>query len=121
MKNILITACLIFSFLLSTATLAATGCKGKSKSSCMASDKCTWVSSYKNKSGNTVKAYCRAAPGKAKSMSKTKSEKVSKKAKSTKAKKTEKPRKTKKSVKTEKQTTKKEKTKKMVKKTKKTT
>ncbi len=44
---------------------AATVCKGKSKSQCASSSDCSWVSSYKTKSGAKVSGYCRAKPGKA--------------------------------------------------------
>ena len=43
---------------------AANECKGLGKSSCSANPDCTWVSSYKTKTGSVIKAYCRLKPGK---------------------------------------------------------
>lgn len=42
---------------------AESACKGLSKGKCGTG--CTWVDSYKTKTGNTVNGYCRTKPGKA--------------------------------------------------------
>ena len=54
----------------------AAECKGMSKSKCEKSDQCTYVNSYKTKSGNKVAAYCR---NKGKSSSGSKKKKGDKK------------------------------------------
>ncbi len=45
----------------------AADCKGLEKGKCEKSDSCTWVNSYKTKSGKTVSAYCRNKGGKSSS------------------------------------------------------
>ena len=45
----------------------AIDCKGLSKVKCDGSPDCSWVKSYKTKTGKTVDGYCRAKPGKNKS------------------------------------------------------
>ncbi|MES9976136.1 MAG: chromosome partitioning protein ParB [Candidatus Thiodiazotropha sp.] len=97
--NIVVISLLIFH----PATHAAKQCKGLSKSSCNASGNCTWVNSYKTKTGTKVGAYCRTKSGKKtmateKQKKKTKAvkEKKSKKSKSEKAKKGKKDKKAKK-------------------------
>ncbi len=44
--------------------LAASSCKGLVKSKCVGKPACSWVDSYKTKSGTHVKGHCRAKPGK---------------------------------------------------------
>ena len=62
---------------------AASNCKGKSRTVCQASNSCSYVKAHKRKDGAKVKAFCRAKPGKSKSLServtrkKTSSKKVS--------------------------------------------
>jgi hypothetical protein len=43
---------------------AAKECKGLSKKQCGSNDHCSWVASYKTKSGKTVDSYCRNKPKK---------------------------------------------------------
>lgn len=64
---------LIVGLMMSTSVMAASSCKGKSKNSCSTS--CTWVDSYKTKTGSKVNGYCRAKPGKSSSSSASKSSK----------------------------------------------
>jgi len=56
-------------------TFASTGfaasCKGLSQNKCESASDCTWVKSYKTKTGKTVSAYCRAKSGKSSSSSKS--------------------------------------------------
>ncbi|MCV6545747.1 MAG: hypothetical protein OIF56_00430 [Cohaesibacter sp.] len=54
------------------AALAAE-CKGKAKSACSSDKSCTWVKSYKTKTGKNVDGYCRKIGGKAKASSSKKS------------------------------------------------
>ncbi len=49
----------LFSLVICSAAMAVE-CKGLDKGKCEQADACSWVKSYKTKSGNTVKAYCRA-------------------------------------------------------------
>ncbi|MES9829551.1 MAG: chromosome partitioning protein ParB [Candidatus Thiodiazotropha sp.] len=79
--NIMVVSLLIFH----PAAHAAKQCKGLSKSSCNASGNCTWVNSYKTKTGTKVGAYCRTKSGK-----KTAAEKQKKKTKTVKEKKSKK-------------------------------
>ena len=58
---------------------AESACKGLSKSQCGAG--CTWVDSYKTKTGSKVSGYCRAKPGKAAGAAKQKATKAGEKAK----------------------------------------
>ncbi|MEW8689544.1 MAG: chromosome partitioning protein ParB [Candidatus Thiodiazotropha endolucinida] len=58
--NIVVISLLIFH----PAAHAAKQCKGLSKPSCNASGNCTWVNSYKTKTGTKVGAYCRTKSGK---------------------------------------------------------
>ena len=44
--------------------LAQNSCKGIAKSKCESSASCSWVNSYKTKTGTTVNAYCRAKSSK---------------------------------------------------------
>ena len=44
--------------------VAASACKGAQKSACSKNDACSWVESYKTKTGTSVKGHCRAKPGK---------------------------------------------------------
>jgi hypothetical protein len=39
-------------------------CKGVEQTACQANDTCSWVRSYKTKSGTQVSAFCRKKPGK---------------------------------------------------------
>ena len=80
-----------FGFLLLTLSLGgllgATGvqaaqCKGMSKSKCEGAAECSWVKSYKSKSGNTVDAYCRSKPSKSGSKKTTSSKSTDDKKKS---------------------------------------
>lgn len=66
--------------LLVAPTSFAADCKGKSKSACSSNDSCSWVNSYKTKKGNSVKAFCRAKPGKGKKTAKKSSSAKSAKA-----------------------------------------
>jgi hypothetical protein len=45
----------------------AMGCKGLPKNQCDTNADCSWVNSYRMKSGKTVAAYCRSKAGKSKS------------------------------------------------------
>lgn len=63
---------------------AAKLCKGLSKSSCNGNAGCSWINSYKTKTGTKVDAYCRTKPKKAKA-SVNKAHKDVKKMKSPKA------------------------------------
>jgi hypothetical protein len=47
------------------ALAAAKACKGMAMSACDAEATCSWVKSYKNKSGKSVAAHCRAKGKKA--------------------------------------------------------
>ncbi len=47
------------------ALAAAKTCKGMAMSGCQAEATCSWVKSYKNKSGKSVAAHCRAKGKKA--------------------------------------------------------
>ncbi len=58
---------------------AESACKGLSKNKCGGG--CTWVDSYKTKTGNKVSGYCRAKPGKAAAGAKQKATKSADKAK----------------------------------------
>jgi len=49
---------------LSTASHAASGCKGLEASRCTKDATCTWVDGYTTKSGNKVNGYCRSKGGK---------------------------------------------------------
>jgi len=51
-------ATLVIAVGMPTAAQAAQ-CKGMSKSKCEKTEQCTYVNSYKTKSGNKVAAYCR--------------------------------------------------------------
>jgi hypothetical protein len=53
------------------AFAAAKTCKGMAKDACGAEATCSWVKSYKNKSGKEVAAHCRAK-GKTKAKAKPK-------------------------------------------------
>ena len=53
------------------AFAAAKACKGMAKDACAAESSCSWVKSYKNKSGKQVAAHCRAK-GKTKAKAKAK-------------------------------------------------
>ncbi len=44
--------------------VAASSCKGLSKSACGRNAACSWVNSYTTKKGATVEGYCRAKPSK---------------------------------------------------------
>lgn len=46
------------------AALAQNSCKGIAKGKCESSASCSWVNSYKTKTGTTVNAYCRAKSSK---------------------------------------------------------
>lgn len=54
--------------------MAQSSCKGIAKGKCESSASCSWVNSYKTKSGTTVNAYCRAngSKGAAKTSDKSK-------------------------------------------------
>ncbi|WP_419659958.1 hypothetical protein Dvar_02950 [Desulfosarcina variabilis str. Montpellier] len=68
-RNILlITFVVVVGLALTFSPLAfAIDCKGLSKGKCDGSPECSWVKSYKTKTGKTVNGYCRAKPGKNKS------------------------------------------------------
>lgn len=51
------------------SSLSAATCKGMSKSKCESSSDCSWVKSYKTKTGKSVNAYCRTKSGKGKKTS----------------------------------------------------
>jgi len=53
------------------ALAAAKACKGMAMSACEAESSCSWVKSYKNKSGKSVAAHCRAKGKKAATKKKT--------------------------------------------------
>jgi len=55
---------LLFSSIWAVSAYAASPCKGLSKTRCGTQSGCSWVDSYKTKSGTRVKGYCRAKPGK---------------------------------------------------------
>lgn len=55
---------LCFSGFVSSPAMAASKCKGLSKTSCSTNKSCTWVDGYKRKDGVKVKSFCRSAPGK---------------------------------------------------------
>ena len=48
------------------SALAASQCKGMNQKACSADSACSWISSYKTKTGNQVAAYCRTKPVKKK-------------------------------------------------------
>ena len=50
------------------AQAAAKACKGMAMSACEADTGCSWVKSYKSKSGKSVAAHCRSKPKKATKM-----------------------------------------------------
>ncbi|MBW9265456.1 MAG: chromosome partitioning protein ParB [Candidatus Thiodiazotropha sp. (ex. Lucinisca nassula)] len=83
--NIVVISLLIFH----PAAHAAKQCKGLSKSSCNTSGNCTWVNSYKTKTGTKVGAYCRTKSGK-KTMATEKQKKKTKAVKEKKSKKSKK-------------------------------
>ena len=49
---------------LNTSAFGASSCKGLTKTKCSSKSSCSWVDSYKTKTGTRVKGYCRAKPGK---------------------------------------------------------
>jgi hypothetical protein len=59
-------ATLVVALALFHSAAMASSCKGLSQSKCSANAACSWVKSYKTKSGKKVDAYCRAKPGKSK-------------------------------------------------------
>ena len=59
--------------LLGATSVQAAQCKGLSQSKCEGAAECSWVKSYKSKSGNTVDAYCRSKPSKSSSKKTTSS------------------------------------------------
>ncbi|MET0108028.1 MAG: chromosome partitioning protein ParB [Candidatus Thiodiazotropha sp.] len=84
-KKTILNIAVISLLMFQPAAHAAKQCKGLSKSSCNASGNCTWVNSYKTKTGTKVGAYCRTKSGK-----KTATEQQKKKTKTVKEKKSKK-------------------------------
>lgn len=73
MKNTIVTgfqSLLVMTFLalfFSGSAIAASACKGLSKSKCNANGSCSWVEKYTTKKGTSVGPFCRSKPGKASS------------------------------------------------------
>ncbi|PID75069.1 MAG: chromosome partitioning protein ParB [Deltaproteobacteria bacterium] len=82
----------VFSLVFSSTAMAVE-CKGLSKAKCEKADDCSWVNSYKTKTGSTVEAYCRSKPttsAQKKTTSKKKASDTKKKSTTTKKKETKK-------------------------------